>query len=124
MEYTRATARHLAPLAQAATVIPGVPDASGALTALPENSWLKEKQKTAAEMRTEIADKIVEMDLSFIILFDDPDRLEPAQEVKQGEYAAEHCCVADSQESGYSQKKVAFHIYFFERGILDVPTAM
>ncbi|KFC76693.1 KAP family P-loop NTPase fold protein [Buttiauxella agrestis] len=82
MEYTRATARHLAPLAQAATVIPGVPDASGALNALSETSWLKEKQKTAAEMRTEIAEKIVEMDLSFIILLDDLDRLEPAQAVE------------------------------------------
>ncbi|RPH29628.1 NTPase [Buttiauxella warmboldiae] len=82
MEYTRATARHLAPLAQAATVIPGVPDASGALNALSETSWLKEKQKTAAEMRTEIAEKIVAMDLSFIILLDDLDRLEPAQAVE------------------------------------------
>ncbi|MGM8876774.1 KAP family P-loop NTPase fold protein [Enterobacter hormaechei subsp. steigerwaltii] len=82
MDYTRATARHLAPLAQAATVIPGVPDASAALNALSETSWLKENQKTAAEMRTEIADKIVEMDLSFIILLDDLDRLEPAQAVE------------------------------------------
>ncbi|MFZ3621821.1 KAP family P-loop NTPase fold protein [Leclercia barmai] len=82
MDYTRATARHLAPLAQAATVIPGVPDASGALNALSETGWLKEKQKTAAEMRTEIAEKIVEMDLSFIILLDDLDRLEPAQAVE------------------------------------------
>lgn len=82
MDYTRATARHLAPLAQAATVIPGVPDASGALNALSETVWLKEKQKTAAEMRTEIAEKIVEMDLSFIILLDDLDRLEPAQAVE------------------------------------------
>lgn len=82
MDYTRATARHLAPLAQVATVIPGVPDAGGALNALSETGWLKEKQKTAAEMRTEIADKIVEMDLSFIILLDDLDRLEPAQAVE------------------------------------------
>lgn len=82
MDYTRATARHLAPLAQAATVIPGVPDASGALNALSETGWLKEKQKTAAEMRTEIAEKIDEMDLSFIILLDDLDRLEPTQAVE------------------------------------------
>jgi len=32
-------------------------------------------------MRTEIAEKIVGMDLSFIILIDDLDRLEPAQTV-------------------------------------------
>ncbi|MXE51069.1 NTPase, partial [Escherichia coli] len=62
MDYTRATARHLAPLAQVATVIPGVPDASGALNALSETGWLKEKQKTASVMRTEIAEKIIEMD--------------------------------------------------------------
>ncbi|EAS6302937.1 NTPase [Salmonella enterica] len=82
MEYTRATARHLAPLAQTAAMIPGIPDASGALDALSESQWLKEKEKTATEMRTEIAEKIVGMDLSFIILLDDLDRLEPAQAVE------------------------------------------
>lgn len=82
MEYTRATARHLAPLAQTAAMITGVPDASGALDALSGSQWLKEKEKTAAEMRTEIAEKIVGMDLSFIILLDDLDRLEPAQAVE------------------------------------------
>lgn len=81
MEYTRATARHLAPLAQTAAMIPGIPDASGALDALSESQWLKEKEKTATEMRTEIAEKIVGMDLSFIILLDDH-RLEPAQAVE------------------------------------------
>lgn len=82
MEYTRATARHLAPLAQTAAMIPGVPDASGALDALSGSQWLKEKEKTAAEMRAEIAEKIVGLDLSFIILLDDLDRLEPAQAVE------------------------------------------
>lgn len=82
MEYTRATARHLAPLAQTAAMIPGVPDASGALNALSDSQWLKEKEKTAAELRTEISAKIVGMDLSFIILLDDLDRLEPAQAVE------------------------------------------
>lgn len=82
MEYTRATARHLAPLAQTAAMIPGVPDASGALDALSESQWLKEKEKTATEMRAEIAEKIVGMDFSFIVLLDDLDRLEPAQAVE------------------------------------------
>lgn len=82
MEYTRATARHLTPLAQTAAMIPGVPDASGALDALSGAGWLKEKEKTTAEMRTEIAEKIAEMDLSFIILLDDLDRLEPTQAVE------------------------------------------
>lgn len=82
MDYTRATARNLLPLAQMASVIPGVPDTSGALKALSESRWLKEKEKTAAEMRAEIAQKITELDLSFIVLLDDLDRLEPAQAVE------------------------------------------
>ncbi|EHZ5448812.1 NTPase [Escherichia coli] len=82
IDYTRATARNLAPVASAAAVIPGVPDASGALKALSETRWLKEKEKTTAEMRTEIAKKIDELDLSFIVLLDDLDRLEPAQAVE------------------------------------------
>lgn len=82
MDYTRATARHLAPVAQAAAVIPGVPDASNALNALSETGWLKEKKKTTADLRTEIAQKIAELDLSFIVLLDDLDRLEPAQAVE------------------------------------------
>ncbi|ARJ44369.1 hypothetical protein B1H58_20320 (plasmid) [Pantoea alhagi] len=59
MDYTRVTARHLSPLAQVAAMIPGMPDASGALDALAENRWLKEKKITAAELRNQIADKII-----------------------------------------------------------------
>lgn len=82
MDYTRATARTLAPVAQAAAIIPGVPDASGALRALSDSDWLKGKEQTTAEMRAEIAKKISELDLSFIVLLDDLDRLEPAQAVE------------------------------------------
>lgn len=82
MDYTRATARRLVPVAQAAALIPGVPDASNALNTLSDSGWLKEKEKTTAELRTEIAEKIVGMDLSFIILLDDLDRLEPVQAVE------------------------------------------
>lgn len=82
MDYTRATARNLAPVAQIAAVIPGVPNASGALNAVADSRWLKEKEKTTADMRAEIAQKIEELDLSFIILLDDLDRLEPAQAVE------------------------------------------
>lgn len=82
MDYTRATARNLSPVAQIAAVIPGVPDASGALNAVADSHWLKEKEKTTADMRAEIAQKIEELDLSFIILLDDLDRLEPAQAVE------------------------------------------
>ncbi len=52
------------------------------MKALSETRWLKEKEKTTAEMRTEIAKKIDELDLSFIVLLDDLDRLEPAQAVE------------------------------------------
>lgn len=82
MDYSRATARHLVPVAQTAAMIPGVPDASGALNALSESRWLKAKEKTTVELRAEIAEKIAELDLSFIILLDDLDRLEPAQAVE------------------------------------------
>lgn len=82
MEYIRVTARHLAPVAQLASVVPCVPDASSALNAVSESRWLKEKVKTTAQLRTEIAEKIAELDLSFIILLDDLDRLEPAQAVE------------------------------------------
>ena len=82
MDYIRATARNLAPLAKVASVIPGVRDASGALKALSESGWLKEKEKTTAQMRAEIGQKITELDLSFIVLLDDLDRLEPAQAVE------------------------------------------
>ncbi|ENR9640710.1 NTPase [Salmonella enterica] len=82
MGYTRATARRLAPLAQLAAVVPGIPDTSGGLEALANSDWLKEKEKTTAEMRADIANKIAELDLSFIILLDDLDRLEPAQAVE------------------------------------------
>ncbi|MEN0569826.1 P-loop NTPase fold protein [Serratia nevei] len=82
MDYTRATARNLTPVAQIAAIIPGVPDLSSALGAVAESSWLKEKEKTTADMRAEIARKITELDLSFIVLLDDLDRLEPAQAVE------------------------------------------
>ena len=82
IDYTRATARRLAPLAQLAGVVPGIPDASGALKAMSDPDWLKGKEKTTAQMRADIAEKIAELDLSFIVLLDDLDRLEPAQAVE------------------------------------------
>ncbi|MGE6304641.1 KAP family P-loop NTPase fold protein [Serratia liquefaciens] len=82
MDYTRATARNLAPVAKIAALIPGAPDVSNALNAVAESIWLKEKEKTTADMRAEIARKIEELDLSFIVLLDDLDRLEPAQAVE------------------------------------------
>lgn len=48
MDYTRATARTLTPVAQAAAMIPGVPDASSVLQTVSESRWLKEKEYTYA----------------------------------------------------------------------------
>jgi hypothetical protein len=81
LRYTQATARHLAPVAETAALIPGVPNASGALKALSE-AGLRGKRKTTAELRTEISEKIAALDLSFIVLLDDLDRLEPAQAIE------------------------------------------
>lgn len=81
LHYTQATARHLAPMAEAAALIPGVPNASGALKSLSEAD-LKGRSKTTAELRTEISEKIAALDLSFIVLLDDLDRLEPAQAIE------------------------------------------
>ena len=59
--------------------------------ALSESQWLKRKRKTTTQMRTEIAEKIVGMDLSFIILLDDLDRLEPAQAVGRSSALVQIC---------------------------------
>ncbi|MEQ5128083.1 P-loop NTPase fold protein [Providencia alcalifaciens] len=81
LHYTKSTARRMAPIAEAAALIPGVPNASGALKAI-SNADLNGMRKTTAEMRTEISKKIADLDLSFIILLDDLDRLEPSQTIE------------------------------------------
>jgi len=81
LRYTQSTARHLAPVAEIAALVPGIPNASGALKALSDAELLA-KRKTTAELRVEIADKIIALDLSFIVLLDDLDRLEPTQAVE------------------------------------------
>lgn len=79
--YSQVTARHLAPVAEFASLIPGVPNAGKALKTFSEAKF-KSSRKTAAELRTEIAGKIAALDLSFIVLLDDLDRLEPMQAVE------------------------------------------
>lgn len=81
LRYTQSTARHLAPVAEIAALVPGMPNASGALKAYSDADLLA-KRKTTTELRAEIADKITSLDLSFIIVLDDLDRLEPAQAVE------------------------------------------
>lgn len=79
--YTQATARHFTPVAEIASLIPGFPNAAGNLKAFSETGP-QPKRRTTAELRADIAHKIAELDLSFIILLDDLDRLEPAQAVE------------------------------------------
>lgn len=80
LRYTRATARNLVPVAEAAALI-GAPNASKALKAL-ASVQSGTTPLSSSDLRSEIADKIADLDLSFIILLDDLDRLEPAQAVE------------------------------------------
>ena len=81
LRYSQSTARHLAPVAEIAALVPGMPNASGALKAYSDAEFLTNR-KTTAELRAEIGDKITALDLSFIVVMDDLDRLEPAQTVE------------------------------------------
>lgn len=81
LRYSQSTARHLSPVAEMAALVPGVPNASGALKAYSDAEFLANR-KTTAELRAEISDKIIALDLSFIVVMDDLDRLEPAQAVE------------------------------------------
>ena len=80
LRYAQATARHLVPVAEAAALV-GAPNAGKALKAL-ASVQLSQKSLSSSELRSQIADKIAELDLSFIILLDDLDRLEPAQAIE------------------------------------------
>ncbi|HCZ9102386.1 TPA: NTPase [Klebsiella michiganensis] len=80
LRYAQATARHLVPVAEAAALV-GAPNAGKALKAL-ASVQLSEKAQSSSELRSQIANKIAELDLSFIILLDDLDRLEPAQAIE------------------------------------------
>ncbi|WP_159282674.1 KAP family P-loop NTPase fold protein [Rahnella variigena] len=81
LRYSQSTARHLGPVAEMAALVPGMPNASGALKAYSDAEFLTDR-KTTAELRTEIGEKITALDLSFIVVMDDLDRLEPAQAVE------------------------------------------
>ncbi|HAS1009864.1 KAP family P-loop NTPase fold protein [Enterobacter hormaechei] len=80
LRYTQATARNLVPVAEAAALI-GAPNASKALKAL-ASVQSGTTPLSSSDLRSEIAEKIAELDLSFIILLDDLDRLEPVQAVE------------------------------------------
>ena len=77
-QYIQATSRLVSPVAELAALIPGVPDISVYTRALGKLD-LSRRKPTAAELRSRIARRIEELDLSFVILIDDLDRLEPLQ---------------------------------------------
>ncbi|MDZ7320118.1 KAP family NTPase [Kosakonia sacchari] len=81
LQYLQTTSRHLASISDVAALIPGVPNTGSLFRALSKIS-LKEKKKTAAELRSDIATRLEKLDLSFIVLIDDLDRLEPEQAVE------------------------------------------
>jgi len=77
-QYIQATSRLVSPVAELAALIPGVPDISAYTRALGKLN-LSGRKPTAAELRSRIARRMEELDLSFVILIDDLDRLEPRQ---------------------------------------------
>ncbi|MEJ7235624.1 P-loop NTPase fold protein, partial [Staphylococcus epidermidis] len=61
--------------------VPGLGIAADVMETLGETD-LQQRQKTAAELRAELENKITGLGISFIIVIDDLDRLEPAQAVE------------------------------------------
>ena len=82
LNYTKATTRQLAPLAEfSGNFIPGMTLASKGMKAISELE-LSARKETATVLRSRIEKKIEELDISFIVVLDDLDRLEPAQAVE------------------------------------------
>lgn len=81
--YAQQTSRRLAPAARLAGKlgVPGLEIVADVMAALSDTD-LHQRQKTAAELRTELEQKITALGISFIIIIDDLDRLEPAQAVE------------------------------------------
>lgn len=77
-QYIQTTSRILSPVAELAAFIPGVPNIAKYTEALSKLN-LAGRKKTAAELRESIAKSIQELDLSFVVIIDDLDRLEPLQ---------------------------------------------
>ncbi|EGT4352995.1 pilA-like protein [Cronobacter sakazakii] len=83
VNYAQQTSRRLAPVARLAGKlgVPGLGIAADVMETLGETD-LQQRQKTAAELRAELENKITGLGISFIIVIDDLDRLEPAQAVE------------------------------------------
>lgn len=82
LNYAQQTSRRLAPAARfAGKFVPGLELVADGMDVFSETS-LSRREKTAAELRADIEDKIAGLGISFIVVIDDLDRLEPAQAVE------------------------------------------
>ncbi|MCW9490367.1 KAP family P-loop NTPase fold protein [Klebsiella michiganensis] len=82
LNYAQQTSRRLAPVTRfAGNFVPGLGLVADGMDALAETG-LSGREKTAAELRADIEDKIAGLGVSFIVVIDDLDRLEPAQAVE------------------------------------------
>lgn len=82
LNYAQQTSRRLAPATRfAGKFVPALDLLADGMEALAETG-LKGREHTAAELRADIEEKIAGLGVSFIVVIDDLDRLEPAQAVE------------------------------------------
>ena len=82
LDYTQQVSGRLAPLAElAGNFLPGAGIAASALKTV-SAADLSARRQTTAALRNDIEQKIASLNLSFIVVIDDLDRLEPAQAVE------------------------------------------
>lgn len=82
LNYAQQTSRRLAPVTRfVGNFVTGLGLVADGMDAL-ANTDLSGREKTAAELRADIEDKIAGLGISFIVVIDDLDRLEPAQAVE------------------------------------------
>lgn len=82
LSYAQQASGRLAPLAElAGNWVPGAGIAASALKTV-STAQLSARRQTTAELRTEIEKKMSELQLNFIVVLDDLDRLEPDQAVE------------------------------------------
>lgn len=82
LKYVQQTSGHLAPVADfAGNFVPGFTLASKGMEALAKLD-LRKGRKTAADLRRDIEARLEKLGLTFIVVIDDLDRLEPEQAVE------------------------------------------
>ncbi|MCV2510919.1 KAP family NTPase [Leclercia pneumoniae] len=82
LNYAQQTSRRLAPVTRfAGNFVPGLGFVADGMDALAGTDLIR-REKTAAELRADIEEKIAGLGVSFIVVIDDLDRLEPAQAVE------------------------------------------